>query len=219
LWWNRTLDNKVSKDQINEIVEHLEETPVLYGMIEIICDNKTNKAVIANGHHRLKALREILNKHPNYDISAWCRIHYVDSLTDESTITMINKMNKNVPYVPKDNPSTVIIETVDKMCRIYDKFIKDGKCYRPNVSKSTLKSIIEKAIEESKIADITSSQLVTLLGFVNKELESLGKKVKKLITKEIKEVTLRKAFEHSFFLGTVDEKHVIDRLVAAISKM
>ena len=128
-------------------------------------------------------------------------------------------MNKNVPYVPRDNPSVVIIETIDKMCSIYSKFIKDGNCYRPNISKSVLKSIIEKAIEESKNSDITSSQLVTLLEFVNKELESLGKKLKKLITKEIKEVTLRKAFKHSFFLGTVDEKHVIDRLVSAISKM
>ena len=63
--YNRYLD----QDHMNKIkISLLEQrTPILFGDIHLVMDNHY-RCLVINGQHRLKAISEILNDDPNYDI-------------------------------------------------------------------------------------------------------------------------------------------------------
>ena len=224
LFFNRI----INEDKVNELCEVLKsegnntETP---WTCHVVKDLSTGKKHIIDGQHRYEAIHKHISQDINMEIDDYVYIweYTVENMEIESCrnyiIDLLKKLNNNIPFDPKDLPSTKIADLCSKLK--YEKAFSDGIGYddaaiRCNIPRIHIKSLFELFNKNVILLEpLTIVEIITNLKQINHNLFVISDKLYK--NKTINANALKKAHKKVFYLGLKDSSYSCDYWIKFIN--
>jgi hypothetical protein len=175
-------NNKTNKRHVNDLKKAYKKGEYVYGNFVVGIDDN-NIPWLLEGHHRIKAIKEIKDK---INADAIIYVHKIDNIDSNDTTELYNKINHIKPLRNNAHIKKLATKFVRQFDEKFESILKnknkDDKVNRPYINKNELSDTITKYIEQKGGLNID----------IKKMIENISEKNEKLCNYEYKELISHK---------------------------
>jgi hypothetical protein len=123
-----TYNNPLDPDHIQSIKKEILTNQELTGIFTVI-QLENQDLVLIDGHHRLGAMLDIYEEHPDLDLDLEIVVHnYVtDDIESQKTKKLFQKINNTKPFRCEFPIIALVIELIERVSSHYPGLIKNGR--------------------------------------------------------------------------------------------